>query len=96
MTFTVIFSKSFLKEMRQIAEYMQQQKLNGEIFFDGLYAKIDLLSNNPGLGHYPEKFPRFKNRGYRKLTYEKHNIFYTVRGNKIILMRLRHSAQKTV
>lgn len=76
----IIHKPSFSQQLKQIIEYIAQDKPSASMNFkDKLKESINLLSSNP---YQYEQSQYFDNKNIRNMTFKKYTIVYRVRPKK--------------
>jgi plasmid stabilization system protein ParE len=74
---TIIYKPTFSKELKQILEYIAQDKPSASIKFKNeLKVSINLISDNPTM-YVQSKY--FNDKNIRDMTYKKYTIIYRIR-----------------
>ena len=95
--YVLTHTKTFLKEVLKIIEYKaENDHADATSFYQNLCEKLETIRKFPEMGAQPKHYPRFCARGYRFMLFGRYNIFYSVRGQKVYLMRLRHASRNPV
>jgi len=77
---TIIYKPTFLKQLKQIIEYIAQDKPSASMKFKNeLKESIDLIPNNP-IMYVQSQY--FNNKNIRDMTYKKYTIIYRIRAIK--------------
>jgi plasmid stabilization system protein ParE len=74
---TIIYKPTFSKELKQILEYIAQDKPSASIKFKNeLKVSINLISDNPTM-YVQSKY--FNDKNIRDMTYKNYTIIYRIR-----------------
>lgn len=86
----VRFSKRAKDDIAKIAQYTIGQFgiEQARIYRDAMIACFNALAGNPKFGKSVEDI----RKGYRRVDFRSHAIFYKVDGQRILIMRILHSS----
>ncbi len=87
-TLNLELSQPAIDDLRDIAQYTftRYGERQMEDYLDVLEAGMELLSQNPEIGHSRFDLPE----GYKCLTVEKHLLIFTIQSESIMVARILH------
>ena len=90
----VRYSSRATSDIAHIAEYLVERSPSGARSVDGSIRKtVDLIAAFPGSGRTLEQRPTIRVMPVGRYPYL---IFYTLRGDEIVILHIRHGARKLV
>lgn len=98
MTFDIVFRAEARQEAIDVARYiaMHSDRDTALRWYKGLEEVVAGLTDMPGRFPYARENDQFSDVELRQIIYESHRIVFTVRGDVVHILHIRHNAQRGV
>lgn len=95
MTFEILFHTAARDEAKDAARYIREEggEAAAERWLDGLIEKIGSLREHPHRCGYAREHEHGGEDELRQLLYGSHRVIYTVIGERVHILRVRHQRQ---
>ena len=95
-SYQLIYSETFSSELEEIIQYKNSfYHADANDFYEKFLKKVERLKRFPySAPAAPKYYSRLRSKGCRILHVDRYNLFFTIKGKKILFHTIRHAARK--